>query len=158
MKTLSGKLDAGGLRIAILVSRYHELVTTRLVAGARSALSKHGAVEDQLVEVSVPGAWELPLASKALAESGRYDAIVCLGCVIRGDTTHHEHVGGQAAAGLAKVALECGVPIGLGLLTTDNLEQAIERAGGKAGDKGAEAAMAAVEMANLIRDVKGHAR
>src|ERR1043166_8978068 len=144
-----GSRDAGGLRIAILSSRYNELVVGKLLARARAALRQHGA--ENLSEVSVPGAWELPLAAKNLAESGRFDAIVCLGCVIRGETTHHLVVGGEAARGLANVATETGVPIGLGLLTTENLEQALERAGGKAGDKGAEAAMAAVEMANLIR-------
>lgn len=154
---VTGKLDAGGLRIAILVSRFNEFITSHLLAGARDALLRHGADAANLTEVWVPGAWELPLAARTLAESKRVDAIVALGCVIRGETTHHEHVGGEASKGLAAVALQTGVPIGFGVLTTDNVQQAIERAGLKGGNKGADAALAAVEMANLLKSVQGRA-
>lgn len=149
--THRGKLDAGDLRIALVVSRFNEFITSRLLAGAREALLKHGAKADDLTEVSVPGAWELPLTAKCLAESKKFDAIVALGCVIRGETTHHVHVGGEAAHGLAQVSLETGIPIGFGLLTTDTLDQAVSRAGDD--NKGADAALAAVEMANLFRQI-----
>jgi len=150
----AGTLDASGLRIALLVSRFNEFITSRLLSGARDALIRHGAKPEHLGEVWVPGSWELPLAARMLAESGNYDALVALGCVIRGETTHHEHVGGEAAKGLASVALQTGVPIGFGLLTTETLEQAIERAGVKGGNKGADAALAAVEMANLLKGLQ----
>ncbi len=153
-QSISGKLDAKGLRFALVISRFNEFITSRLLAGARNALLRHGAVEGDLTEVWTPGSWELPLTAKALAETGRYDAIVCLGCVIRGETTHHIHVGGEAAKGLASVALQTGVPIGFGVLTTDTLEQAIERAGAKAGNKGADAALAAIESVNLLKEIR----
>ncbi len=149
----TGKLDASGLRIAIVVSRFNEVITSRLLAGARDALARHNADPGNLTEVWVPGAWELPLVAKSLATSGKFDALVCLGCVIRGDTTHHLHVGGEAARGIARVSLDTGLPIGFGVLTTDSLEQAIERAGGKAGNKGADAALSAVETANLLKQI-----
>ncbi len=152
---ITGKLDATGLRIALVVSRFNEFITSRLLAGARDALLRHKAAEKNLTEVWVPGSWELPLAAKALAECGKYDAIVCLGCVMRGDTTHHEHIGGEAAKGIAQVTLETGVPIGFGVLTTDSLEQSIERAGSKAGNKGADAALGALEMATLLKGIGG---
>ncbi len=151
---ISVKLDAGGLRFALVVSRFNEFITSRLLAGARDALLRHGAAAENLTEVWAPGSWELPLAAKALAESGRFDALVCLGCVIRGETTHHLHVGGEASRGLARVALETGVPIGFGVLTTDTIEQAVERAGCKSGNKGAEAALSAVEMAALLKQIR----
>jgi 6,7-dimethyl-8-ribityllumazine synthase len=157
-KTIQGKLDATGLKIALVVSRFNEFITSRLLAGARDALVRHGASADNLTEVWVPGSWELPVAAKALATSGRYDALVCLGCVIRGETTHYLHVGGEAARGIAQAALETGVPIGFGVLTTDTLEQAVERAGSKGGNKGADAALAAVETANLLREIGGPPR
>lgn len=153
--TLRGKDDATGLRIAIVVSRFNEFITMKLLAGAREALLAHGAKVDDITEVWVPGAWELPLAAKTLAESGRFDALVCLGCVIRGETTHHIHVGGEAARGIADVSLSTGVPIGFGVLTTDTMEQAVARAGGKDGNKGADAALAAVEMVRLLRAFPG---
>lgn len=152
-KVLSAKLDASGLRFALVVSRFNELVTSRLLGGARDALLRHNASEEHLTEVWVPGAWELPLAAKALAKSGRYDAIVAMGCVIRGQTSHHIHVGGEAARGLARVSLDSNVPVGFGVLTTDTLEQAIERAGSKGGNKGADAALSAIEMVNLLRNI-----
>lgn len=145
---------ASGLRAAIVVSRFNDAITSRLLAGARDALLRHGAVESDLTEVWVPGAWELPVTAKALAESKRYDAIVALGCVIRGQTTHHLHVGGEASRGLARAAYETGVAIGFGVLTCDTLEQALDRAGGKAGNKGADAALSAIEMASLLREIR----
>ncbi len=149
----TGKLDASGLRIAIVVSRFNDVITSRLLAGARDALARHNADPGNVTEVWVPGAWELPLVAKSLATSGKFDALVCLGCVIRGDTTHHVHIGGEAARGIARVSLDTGLPIGFGVLTTDSLEQAIERAGGKAGNKGADAALSAVETANLLKQI-----
>jgi 6,7-dimethyl-8-ribityllumazine synthase len=146
--------DATGLRIALIVSRFNEFITAKLLSGARDALLAHGATADHLTEVWVPGAWELPLAAKAMAVTGRFDAIVCLGCVIRGETTHHIHVGGEAARGIADVSLSTGVPIGFGVLTTDTLEQAQARSGGKDGNKGADAALAAVEMVRLLRGIE----
>ncbi len=154
-KKITGKLDATGLRFALVASRFNEFITSRLLAGARDALIRHKADEKNLTDVWVPGSWELPLAAKALAECGKYDAVVCLGCVMRGDTTHHEHIGGEAAKGIAQVTLETGVPIGFGVLTTDNLEQSIERAGSKAGNKGADAALGALEMVTLLKEIGG---
>ncbi len=157
-KVLSAKLDAAGLRFALVVSRFNELVTSRLLCGARDALLRHNATEEHLAEVWVPGAWELPLAARALAKSGRYDAIIAMGCVIRGQTSHHIHIGGEAARGLARVSLDSNVPVGFGVLTTDTLEQAIERAGSKGGNKGADAALSALEMVNLLRDIGSSSR
>ncbi len=154
-KRITGKLDATGLRFALVASRFNEFITSRLLAGARDALIRHKADEKNLTDVWVPGSWELPLAAKALAECGKYDAVVCLGCVMRGDTTHHEYIGGEAAKGIAQVTLETGVPIGFGVLTTDSLEQSIERAGSKAGNKGADAALGALEMVTLLKEIGG---
>lgn len=153
-QSLSGNLDARGLRIALVVSRFNEFITSKLLAGARDALIRHGAAADDLTDVWVPGAWEIPLAAKALAEADKHDAIVCLGCVIRGETTHHIYVGGEAAKGIANVSLQTGVPIGFGVLTTDTLDQAIARAGSKAGNKGVDAAVSAIEMVNLLRAIR----
>ncbi len=151
--TTSAKLDAKGLRFAIVVSRFNEFITSRLLNGARDALVRHNAAEGDLHEIWVPGSWELPLAAKTLATSGRYDAVICLGCVIRGQTSHHVYVANEATKGLAQVALDTGTPIGFGLLTTETTEQAVERAGTKAGNKGADAAMSAIEMVNLLREI-----
>ena len=151
---ITGKTDAGGLRIGLIVSRYNEFICSRLLAGAKDALLRHNARPDDITDIWVPGAWEIPIAAQAAARSGRFDALVALGCVIRGETTHHIHVGGEAAGGIARVSLETGVPIGFGVLTTDTLEQAIDRAGGKSGNKGEEAALAAVEMVHLQRALK----
>lgn len=153
--SITGKLDATGLRVAIVVSRFNEFITSKLLAGARDVLLRHGAAADNLTYVWVPGSWELPTASKALVESGKYDAIICLGCVIRGETTHHIYVGGEAAKGIANVSLQTGIPIGFGVITTETLEQAIDRAGAKAGNKGADAALSAIEMVNLLREIRG---
>jgi 6,7-dimethyl-8-ribityllumazine synthase len=149
----SAKLDAAGMRLALVVSRFNEFITSRLLAGAQDALIRHNAGEKDLHVVWVPGSWELPLAAKALDASGRVDPVICLGCVIRGDTTHHQYIANEATKGLAQVSLETGVPIGFGVLTTETIEQAVERAGAKAGNKGADAALSAVEMVNLLREI-----
>ncbi len=151
-----GATDASGLRFAIVSSRFNAVVTDRLVAGARSCLSEHGARPGDIEVFSVPGAWELPLAAKHLAAHG-FDAIIAIGCVIRGDTPHFEYVAGAATNGLAQVQLESGIPIGFGLLTVENNDQAFARAGGREGNKGWESALAALEMALLPRKLGAHA-
>jgi 6,7-dimethyl-8-ribityllumazine synthase len=143
-------LDAAG-RYAIVASRFNDLITRRLVEGALGTLAGHGVDTSELPVVWVPGAFELPLVCKKLAGSGRYDAVIALGCVIRGGTAHFEYVAGEAAKGVAAASLATGVPIIFGVLTTESIEQAIERAGTKMGNKGVEAAMTAVEMVNLLR-------
>lgn len=150
MNSIEANLVASDLKIALVATRWNDLIVNRLVEGARSAFVRHGGSDDDLDLVTVPGAVELPLAAKRLAESGRYGAIACLGAVIRGATDHYEYVAGNAASGISRVALDSGIPVGFGVLTTDTLEQAMERAGSKAGNKGEEAVLAAVEMANLL--------
>ncbi len=153
MPTYEGRLDASGLRIGIVVSRFNELVTQHLLAGAWDCLRRHGA-DDGAVDVAwVPGAFEIPLVAHRLATSGSVDVVVCLGAVIRGATPHFDYVAGQVAAGVARTALETGIPIIFGVLTTDTIEQALERAGTKAGNKGFDAAMAAIEVASLLRQL-----
>jgi 6,7-dimethyl-8-ribityllumazine synthase len=146
-----GKLDASGVRVALVASRFNEAITRQLLEGARDCVRRHGGDAAATVTVWVPGAFEIPLAAQRLARSGRFDAIVCLGAVIRGATAHFEYVAGQASAGIARVALDTGVPVGFGLLTTETTEQALERAGIKGGNKGWDAALAAIEMATLLR-------
>jgi 6,7-dimethyl-8-ribityllumazine synthase len=150
-KVLEGKLSAEGCRFAIIVSRFNDFVSSRLVDGAMDALIRHGADEQAVVLARVPGAFEIPLMAQRLAETGRYDAVICLGAVIRGSTPHFDYVAAEVSKGIASVALETKVPVTFGVLTTDNLEQAIERAGSKSGNKGWEAAMAAIEMVNLFK-------
>jgi 6,7-dimethyl-8-ribityllumazine synthase len=152
-KVLEGQLAAQGLRFAIVVSRFNSLVTQRLLDGALDALRRHGADENAITVVYVPGSFEIPLAAKRLAQSGAFDAVICLGCIIRGDTPHFEYVASEAAKGIAQVALETSVPTIFGVVTADTLEQALERAGAKAGNRGFEAAMTAMEMANLMRQL-----
>ncbi|MBW1935822.1 MAG: 6,7-dimethyl-8-ribityllumazine synthase [Deltaproteobacteria bacterium] len=154
LKTVEGKVSAEGLRFAIVVSRFNDFISSRLMEGAMDALVRHGAKEDQVSLVKVPGAFEIPLVAKKLAESGNYDAVICLGAVIRGSTPHFDYVAAEVSKGIAAVALESKVPVTFGVLTTDNLEQAIERAGSKSGNKGWDAAMAAMEMANLFKELK----
>ena len=153
MPTYEGRLDAGGLRIAVVVSRFNEMITKALLDGALSGLRRHGLDQEDVTVAWVPGAFELPLAAKRLAASGEFDAVICVGAVIRGATAHFEHVAGQAAAGAARAALDTGVPVVFGVLTTDTIEQAIERSGTKAGNKGFDAAVAAIEMADLLRQL-----
>jgi 6,7-dimethyl-8-ribityllumazine synthase len=146
-------LEAGGRRFAVAASRFNRVVTDRLVEGAVACFRQHGVSEDDVVVVWAPGAFELPLVASHLAESGTYDAVVCLGAVIRGETAHFEHVAGQAASGIQQVSLETNVPCAFGVLTTDTLEQALDRAGGKHGNKGWDAAASAIEMASLLDDL-----
>ncbi len=150
-KIIEGKLDAKGLRVGLLVSRFNSFISERLVEGAVDALLRHGAEPEEISVVRVPGAYEIPPAAKRMADSGRYDAIVCLGAVIRGATPHFDYVSAEVSKGVASVSLESGIPVAFGVLTTDTIEQAIERAGSKAGNKGFDAAMAAIEMANLYK-------
>lgn len=153
MKTLEGKLIAKDLRIAIVASRFNEFITGKLISGAEDALLRHGVVEDEIHLAWVPGAFEIPLAAKKLAQSGKYDAVICLGAVIRGSTSHYDYVCSEVSKGIASVSLETGIPVLFGVLTTENIEQAIERAGTKAGNKGFDCAMAAIEMADLLRGI-----
>jgi len=152
-KILEGQLLAEGLRFAIVVSRFNDFICSRLVEGAMDALMRHGASKEQVVLVKVPGAFEMPLAAKKLAVSGQYDAVICLGAVIRGATPHFDYVAAEVSKGIATVSLDSNIPVTFGVLTTDTLEQAIERAGSKSGNKGSEAAMAAIEMANLYKEL-----
>lgn len=151
---IEGALDASGLRVGILVTRWNEFITERLLSGAADCLRMLGGSESDVTVVRCPGAFEVPVVLGAMAASGKYDALVVLGAVIRGATPHFDYVAGQAAAGVARVAAESGVPCGFGILTTDTIEQAIERAGTKAGNKGWEAAQTAVETATLLRKLR----
>ena len=148
---LQGGMNGEGLRIGIVVATFNEFITSKLLDGAQAALARHGVRDDDVSVASVPGSFELPLVAKKLAESGQHDAVICLGAVIRGETDHYEHVAGEAAKGIANVGLNSGVPVIFGVLTTDTLEQAINRAGGKQGNNGYGAGLAAIEMANLMR-------
>lgn len=152
-QTLEGALRAEGLRFAILASRWNDLIVSRLIGGAQDALLRLGAREDHITVVRVPGSFEIPLALKRLAASGKYDAIICTGAVIRGDTPHFEYVAGEVTKGIAQVMLETGVPVTYGIITAETVEQAINRAGVKSGNKGFEAAMSAVEMVNLLKEL-----
>lgn len=149
--TYEGKLLAEGLRFGIVVSRFNELITRRLLSGALDALRRHGADEGKVDVAWAPGSFEVPMVAQRLAGSGRYDAVICLAAVIRGDTPHFEYVAAEAAKGIAKVGLDTGVPTIFGVVTADDIEEAIARAGAKAGNRGADAAMAAIEMADLMR-------
>lgn len=153
-RTLQGKISAEGFRFALIVSRFNDFISSKLVEGALDALIRHGAEDDQLTLVKVPGAFEIPVAARKLAESGKFDAVICLGAVIRGSTPHFDYVAAEVSKGIAMVGLESKIPVTFGVLTTDNLEQAIERAGSKAGNKGWDAAMAAMEMANLFKGIE----
>jgi 6,7-dimethyl-8-ribityllumazine synthase len=153
MTIYEGRLRGDGVRVALACSRFNDLITERLRAGARDSLIRHGVDEASITEAWAPGAFELPLVASRLAASGEFDAVIALGAVIRGATGHYEHVAGQCAAGLQRAQLDTGVPVVFGVLTTDTLEQALERAGVKAGNKGAEAAMTAIEMVDLLRQL-----
>jgi 6,7-dimethyl-8-ribityllumazine synthase len=148
--TIEGEFAAGEARFALVASRFNGFIVESLVAGAVDVLRRHGVAAERITLVRVPGAWELPLAVQRVAASGNYDAVVALGAVIRGSTPHFEHVAGECTKGLSAVALQTGVPVGFGVLTVDTIEQAIERAGTKAGNKGADAALSALEMLNLL--------
>jgi 6,7-dimethyl-8-ribityllumazine synthase len=150
-RVIEGELLARDLRFAFIAARFNDFVVEPLVRGALDALKRHGATEKQIEIVRVPGAFDIPIVARKLALSRRYDALIALGAVVRGQTPHFDYVAGECASGLARIALESGVPVAFGVLTTDTMEQAVDRAGGKAGNKGADAALAAIEMANLLR-------
>ncbi len=154
MQTIEGYLKGdASVRVAIVLSRFNDSIGNNLLAGARDALLRHGVAEDNITLVKVPGAFEIPLAAQKLAASKKYDGIICLGAVIRGATGHYELVAGQTAAGIAAAALQSGVPVAFGVLTTETIEQAVERAGTKAGNKGSDAAMATLEMIDLLKQI-----
>jgi 6,7-dimethyl-8-ribityllumazine synthase len=151
-KTIQGRLSAEGLRVAVVASRWNDFVVSRLISGAVDALERLGASSDAITIVRVPGSFELPMATRRIATSGNFDALVCLGAIIRGETPHNEYIAAEVFKGIAQVSLETNLPIALGVVTADNLEQAIDRAGAKSGNKGFEAAMTAVELASLYRE------
>jgi len=153
-RVFEGQLSAAGLKFAVIVSRFNSFITERLLAGAMDALTRTGASPDLIDVIKVPGSWEVPMVAGELARQHRYDALICLSAVIRGETPHFDYVAGEAAKGVAHVAAETGVPVAFGVLTTNTLEQAIDRAGAKGGNKGFDAAMTAVEMANLMRTLR----
>jgi 6,7-dimethyl-8-ribityllumazine synthase len=158
LKTFEGNLDAKGLRFAIVAGRFNSFITERLVGGAMDALRRSGASEDDIELVRVPGSWEMPLAVAAVLGQKRHDAVICLGAVIRGETPHFDYIAGETAKGIAQASLKAGVPVSFGVLTTNTLEQAVDRAGAKGGNKGFDAAMSAVEMANLLRGLRSQAK
>jgi len=153
VKHLEGYLKAEGYRFGLVVSRFNEFISSKLLTGALDVLKRHGAREDDIQVFWVPGSFEIPLVAKKIAKSGRYDAVICLGAVIRGDTPHFEYVASEVAKGIALVGLETEVPVMFGIITSDTLEQAIERAGTKAGNKGWDAALGAIEMVNLLKNL-----
>ena len=150
---IEGNITAKGLRFAIVASRFNEFITSKLLEGALDMLRRHGAAENAVDVVWVPGAFEIPLAAKKLASCGKYDAVICVGAVIRGATSHYDYVCSEVSKGVAQAALAMGVPVIFSIVTTENIEQAVERAGTKAGNKGADGAMAAMEMANLLKKI-----
>ena len=150
---IEGNITAEGLRFAIVASRFNEFITSKLLEGALDMLRRHGASEEQIDVVWVPGAFEIPLVAKKLAACGKYDAVVCVGAVIRGATSHYDYVCNEASKGVAQAALSTGVPVIFAVVTTENIEQAVERAGTKAGNKGSDGALAAMEMANLLKKI-----
>lgn len=153
MRCYEGRLDGTGLRVGIVLSRFNSFVTTKLLDGAMDALTRHGTSEEDVAVAWVPGAFEVPLVAQKMAQSALYDAVVCLGAVIRGDTPHFDYVAGESARGISRVSLATGVPVIYGIVTTETLEQAIERAGTRMGNKGAEAAMTAIEMVRLLQAI-----
>ena len=152
-KFIDGKLNAEGLRVGIVVGRFNSFIGERLLEGALDALIRHGADDSQITVARVPGAFEIPLATQKMAQSGKYDALICLGAVIRGSTPHFDYVASEVSKGIAHVSLATGLPIAFGVLTVDTIEQAIERAGTKAGNKGFDAAMTVIETANLFKEM-----
>ena len=153
MKVLEGKLIAEGMKVGIVASRFNEFIVSKLIGGAEDALVRHGVNGDNIELAWVPGAYELPMVAKKMAQSGKYDAVICLGAVIKGSTSHYDLVCAETSKGIAAVGLETGVPTLFGVVTTDNIEQAIERAGTKAGNKGYDVACSAIEMVNLIKNM-----
>lgn len=153
MNKIEGKLIAEGIKVGIVVGRFNEFIGSKLVGGAIDGLVRHGVDENDISVAWVPGAFEIPLIAKKMAESKKYDAVICLGAVIRGSTSHYDYVCNEVSKGIASVSLESGIPVLFGVLTTDNIEQAIERAGTKAGNKGYDCALSAIEMVNLIKQI-----
>ena len=153
MNVLEGKLTAKGMKIAIVVARFNEFITSKLLSGCVDCLIRHEAADEDLTVAWVPGAFEIPLVASKMAKSGKYDAVICLGAVIRGSTSHYDYVCNEVSKGIATVSLESGVPVLFGVLTTENIEQALERAGTKAGNKGYDCAVSAIEMVNLLREM-----
>ncbi|MBN9658026.1 MAG: 6,7-dimethyl-8-ribityllumazine synthase [Acidobacteria bacterium] len=157
-KVFEGNLDGKGLKFALIVSRFNSFITERLLNGALDALSRAGVAQGDIEIAKVPGSWEMPVVAAQIARQKRHDGVICLGAVIRGETPHFDYVAGEAAKGLAHVSLETGIPIAFGVLTTNTLEQAIDRAGAKGGNKGFESAMTAIEMANLLKSLSPKAQ
>lgn len=155
MKTYEGKLVAQSMKVGIVAARFNEFITGKLLSGAMDGLLRHGVREEDVHVAWVPGAFEIPLIASKMAKSGKYDAVICLGAVIRGSTTHYDYVCSEVSKGIAQVSLHSDIPVMFGVLTTENIEQAIERAGTKAGNKGYDCALGAVEMVNLIREIEG---
>ena len=153
MKTLEGKIMGKGLKVAVVVSRFNEFITNKLLSGAVDCLTRHDCKEENITVAWVPGAFEIPMVAKKLAMSKKYDAVICLGAVIRGATPHFDYVCAECAKGIAQVGMESSVPVTFGVLTTENIQQAVERAGSKSGNKGVDAAMAAMEMASLMKEI-----
>ncbi len=153
MKTFEGKLDAKGIRVAVVIARFNEFISGKLLAGCMDGLKRHGAEEEDISVIWTPGSFEIPLTARRAALSKKYDAVICLGAVIRGATPHFDYVASEVSKGVSQVALEATIPVIFGILTTDNLEQAIERAGTKSGNKGFDAALAAIEMVNLLKQL-----
>lgn len=153
MKTLEGKLVAQDMKVGIVVSRFNEFITSKLLGGAEDGLVRHGVKEEDITVAWVPGAFEIPLIAQKMAQSGKYDAVIALGAVIRGATSHYDYVCNEVSKGIAQVSMQSGVPVLFGIVTTENIEQAIERAGTKAGNKGYDCALSAVEMINLIKQI-----
>lgn len=154
MKIYEGNVTGRGLNFAIVVSRFNEFITSKLLGGALDTLKRHETPEENISVAWVPGAFEIPLVAKKLAESKKFDAVICLGAVIRGSTTHYDYVCNEVSKGVAQVSLQTGIPTIFGVVTTENIQQAVERAGTKAGNKGSDAAMSAMEMANLLKSVE----
>lgn len=153
MNVLEGKLTAKDMKVAIVVARFNEFITSKLLSGCLDCLKRHEAADEDLTVAWVPGAFEIPMAAKKLAESGKYDAVICLGAVIRGATPHFDYVCAEASKGIAQVSMQTGVPVAFGVLTTENIQQAVERAGTKSGNKGVDCAMTAMEMVNLFKEM-----
>lgn len=155
MQTYEGKLISEDIKIGIVVARFNDFITSKLLSGALDCLTRHDVADDDISVFWVPGAFEIPLIAAKMADSGKYDAVICLGTVIRGSTTHYDYVCSEVTKGIAQVSLSSGIPVMFGIVTTENIEQAIERAGTKAGNKGYDSALSAIEMVNLIREIEG---
>lgn len=153
MKIIEGKLVSDGMKVAIVASRFNEFIVSKLIEGARDGLLRHDVAEENITLAWVPGAFEIPVVAKKLAESGKYDAVICVGAVIRGATTHYDYVCAEVSKGIATVSMQTGVPVMFGILTTDTIQQAMERAGTKAGNKGYDCALGAIEMVNLMKQI-----